>query len=148
MNSSVIDMFGIIQPHKWAFIPYLPSFLYFLCFLLFDNKQVGFFIFIPTLYPNSGIFALSPLSCRPSGVTTILCFFLSGYASLKQKNQAAYETTCAKSPLNQSYQPVTPLKPLPSISLLNLSCAMIFFVAACCVWHYLFDANSAVWLFV
>jgi len=75
MNSGVIDMFGVIQPHKWAFIPHLPS------FLLSDKKQVGFFHF----YPNSGIFALSLLSCRSSGVTTILCFFLNGYASLKQK---------------------------------------------------------------
>lgn len=92
MNSGVIDMFGVIHYDNSVFIPHLPSFLYFLCFLLFDNKQVGFFHF----YPNRGIFGLSFLFYRPSGVTTILCFFLNGYASLKQKNQAAYETTCTK----------------------------------------------------
>jgi hypothetical protein len=75
MNSGIIDILGIIQPHKWAFIPYLSS------FVLSNNKQVGFFHF----YPNSGILGLSLLSCRPSGVTTTLCFFLNGYASLKQK---------------------------------------------------------------
>jgi len=41
MNSGIIDMFGIIQPHKWAFTPYLPS------FVLSDNKQVGVFHFYP-----------------------------------------------------------------------------------------------------
>jgi len=74
-------MFGVIHHDNSVFIPYLPSSLYFLCFLLFDNKQVGFFHF----YLNTGIFGLSALSSRSSGVTTILCFFLNGYASLKQK---------------------------------------------------------------
>ena len=41
MNRGIIDILGVIQPHKWAFIPYLPSFVYPV------TSKLAFLIFIP-----------------------------------------------------------------------------------------------------